>query len=676
MRPAVIHGFGCKTIDSIGLLSCATVNDILAEVKPGSGRAILLVAHYDSVPAGPGASDDESGVATVIETARALRAEGRASDHPVLALLTDGEEADLLGAAAFLHDPRLKARVGAVVNVEARGNQGPSLLFQTSPGDGPIIDLYARSVGTYATSSLYPEIYRVLPNDTDLTLFIRDGFPSFNFAFVGQVAHYHTALDTRAHLDPVTLQQHGENMLGIARTLEHTDFATLRGADAIYIDVLGRVLLKAPKSWALPLAILAFLLLGAAAFRAGPTTLSEMLRALAITPALLVGATALGFLLFEIAVLVSGMPDPTYAYPAAMRWSLGFAIAAMALLGARFASMRAAAAAVWLWMAGLGIVVAWFIPGFSPYFLIPSLAAAVLLLLSSFVAGRWEGAPGLAVLLLSALTALLFWSSIGTSGESVMGLKLYPLFTVPFAIGVSALVPLLARYRIPQGMWLATAGGFAIAAVAAAVFQGLVPAYSEIAPQRLNVTYLEDAAKGRAWWALDALAPVPAPMRAVARFSAQAQRLAPGTPRVYVAPAGSPRYAPPTATVKEAPSAHGERRVTLSLHGSPATDQMFLVIPQGAGLAAIDIGDWHFAATPAWAKQDWFVFACMSRDCAGATLTLTIASNGAVTLPLYEQRFGPPDFARPLVSARPVTAVPSQEGDGVTLIGSVAVPPG
>ena len=37
------------------------------------GPAVLLAAHYDSVAAGPGASDDGTGAATVLEIARALK---------------------------------------------------------------------------------------------------------------------------------------------------------------------------------------------------------------------------------------------------------------------------------------------------------------------------------------------------------------------------------------------------------------------------------------------------------------------------------------------------------------------------------------------------------------------------------------------------------------------------
>jgi hypothetical protein len=182
VKTTTYTAFTCNAWRGFSYIACATVTDIIADVVPGQGKAIVMLAHYDSVPAGPGASDDKSGVVTILETVRALKARGAASKHPVIAVITDGEEAGLLGANAFLQNPALKARVGVVVNVEARGTRGQSLLFQTSPGDGRLIDLYAHSVPVMATSSLYAEIYKFLPNDTDLTLFIRDGFPSFNFA--------------------------------------------------------------------------------------------------------------------------------------------------------------------------------------------------------------------------------------------------------------------------------------------------------------------------------------------------------------------------------------------------------------------------------------------------------------------------------------------------------------
>ena len=84
------------------------------------GRAFLLVAHYDSVPTGPGATDNGAGVATVLETVRALKA-GPALRNDVIVLLADGEERGLLGARAFVDGYPWAQEVGAVLNLDTRG---------------------------------------------------------------------------------------------------------------------------------------------------------------------------------------------------------------------------------------------------------------------------------------------------------------------------------------------------------------------------------------------------------------------------------------------------------------------------------------------------------------------------------------------------------------------------
>ncbi len=76
VKTSTYTAFTCNAWRGFAYIPCATVTDILAEVVPGEGKAIVLLAHYDSVPAGPGASDDESGVSIVLETARALRTRG------------------------------------------------------------------------------------------------------------------------------------------------------------------------------------------------------------------------------------------------------------------------------------------------------------------------------------------------------------------------------------------------------------------------------------------------------------------------------------------------------------------------------------------------------------------------------------------------------------------------
>ena len=669
LHPFVHHGFACHSPHGAAVLICASVNDVIAQVLPGQGRAILLLAHYDSVPAGPGAADDESGVATVIETGRALVAARSATRHPVLAVLTDGEEADLLGAASFLHDPSLKAQVGAVINVEARGNRGPSILFQTSPGDAPLINLYAQNTPNYVTSSLYHEIYRFLPNDTDLTLFIADGFPSFNFAYVGGIEDYHTANDTRANLDPVSLQEQGDNMLGVARGLEQADFAQLHGSDAIYFDVLGRWLPRVPQSLALPLAILAFLLLLVATVLSHgvPATRAQWLCAFAIMPALIIIAAGSEFVLYAIAQLVSGMPDPSYAHPAAFRISLAFELGAAALLVSRLGTSRPATAAVWLWYSAFGVVASLLAPGLSPYFILPAFVAAVVLLIAAFAPGKWDGKPGAIARLFAALVALLVWSAIGTSGEMIGGLALHPIFTIPFAIALSVLVPLLAGSTIPIRPWAVLIASLFVASLIATIVQGSQPSYSPAAAQRLNVTYFE--ADGRAFWTVNASAPLPRAMRAAVRFSQKPEQPSPSLPLSYVAAAGAPRVPLPTASVISDRRRGATRSFTLALHGSEQASQIYLEIPGNAKLKTIDVGGWHYD-TPSGA----FTLACMSRDCGTARVMLTFATTAAVKLGLYEHRFALPGFASRLVASRPSWAVQSQNGDGVTLVNTIDVP--
>src|SRR5690606_18895955 len=69
-----------------GNLSKAT--NILARIKgSGSGKALLLLAHYDSNPhSSLGASDDASGVAAILEGIRAFLSENRVPKNEVIIL--------------------------------------------------------------------------------------------------------------------------------------------------------------------------------------------------------------------------------------------------------------------------------------------------------------------------------------------------------------------------------------------------------------------------------------------------------------------------------------------------------------------------------------------------------------------------------------------------------------
>jgi hypothetical protein len=226
--------------------------DVLG-VLPGRDRkapAVLLMAHFDSVPAGPGAADDAAGVAAVLETLRALQAAPRERD--VMVLLTDGEEAGLLGAKAFFGADTARTHVGVVINLEARGNRGRAVMFETHRGAAPLIGALIDADSLAAANSLMPDLYRRLPNDTDLTEAVRHGYAGLNFAFFGGLAAYHRPSDTPEALDPGSLQHIGEQVLRAARTLATAPSLPGRGPDQAYADILGGPVVQYPAAagWA------------------------------------------------------------------------------------------------------------------------------------------------------------------------------------------------------------------------------------------------------------------------------------------------------------------------------------------------------------------------------------------------------------------------------------------
>ncbi len=674
IKTQIYRALGCNGRPHFGFVACGMTEDIIADVAPGTGKAVVLMAHYDSVPAGPGASDDQSGVATILETVRALKAQGLKTKHPIVALITDGEEAGLLGANAFLHNPELKARVGVVVNAEARGNQGPSLMFQTSPGDGQLVSLYARSVPNPATSSLLELVYRLLPNDTDLTPFIGQGLTGYNFAFIGNVADYHTPLDKRANLSLATLQHHGDSVLGIASALLQTDFSSLKGGDDIDVTLFGRIVPRLPASWALPLSVVSLvLLLVAALFSRGEVLgIGRYLAALSLPLLAVLGAAAMGYLLFELAVLISGYPDPSYAHPIWLRIALYVGVLGTTLLVSRLASPRMTALSVWGWYAVLAVITSVFATGFSPYFLFPALLASVLLLAQSTLRGAWTGTVGQASMFAAALLPLVIWLSLAGTSESALGLTVHPLLTISTASAAMTLLPLIAVKPISRGRWLQITGGIAALAVVLAVVAALQPTFSADQPQRLSLGFVDDHIRNRATWTADTMAPLPRALRDAAPFGEKTERATPiSFQPSYVAPAGATRFAVPSVDVVMT-RVNGGRDVSLKLYPSNKATRVFVIVPKDAALSAIALGDWKFTPAPDNVNPVGTVIACATRDCGDVKLTL--ASQHPIDLLIGEQRTDlPPDGGR-LLKARPDTAVRSQSGDTTTVFGKLRIP--
>ncbi len=109
--------------------------------------------------------------------------------------------------------------------------------------------------------------YRLMPNDTDLTLLKTTGVSALNFAFTETVRNYHSAEDTVANLDPRSLQQMGANTLALARHFGAGQFDPVRAPDDIYFNWFGWQLLHYPLWVGWALAALNLLLLALVFFR-------------------------------------------------------------------------------------------------------------------------------------------------------------------------------------------------------------------------------------------------------------------------------------------------------------------------------------------------------------------------------------------------------------------------
>ena len=238
-----------------------TVENVMARLEgANNSKAVVLIGHYDSVPTSPGVSDNGAAVAAMLETLRALRA-GERLKNDVIFLFTDGEEVGLMGARAFINEHPWARDIGLVLNFEARGSEGPALMFETSDGNGWMIRELARSGAPTRTNSLLYEAYRRLPNETDMTMFKRAGYPGLNFAYIDGAAHYHTLSDSLDQLDQRSLQHQGSYALALARHYGNLDLTNTKASNAVYFDLLGLTLIHYPTSWVAPLTILTLLFL-------------------------------------------------------------------------------------------------------------------------------------------------------------------------------------------------------------------------------------------------------------------------------------------------------------------------------------------------------------------------------------------------------------------------------
>jgi Peptidase family M28 len=244
--------------------------NILARIKgTNSSKALLLLSHYDSAPHSysHGASDDGSGVATILEGIRAFLKSKATHKNDIIILFSDAEELGLNGAALFATQHKWAKDIGLALNFEARGTSGPSyMLMEVNQGNGLLVNGFTNANPQFPVSnSLMYSIYKMLPNDTDLTVFREQShIQGFNFAFIDDHFNYHTAQDDLDHLNHNTLAHQGTYLMPLLKYFANANLKNMNSNDDfVYFNTpLGFI--NYPFEWVLPIwigALVLFLLI-------------------------------------------------------------------------------------------------------------------------------------------------------------------------------------------------------------------------------------------------------------------------------------------------------------------------------------------------------------------------------------------------------------------------------
>jgi len=656
LTPQLRDSVHCQSYPHGRGVRCARIRNLTATIGPAGGRHLLLATHYDSSIAGPGASDAGMGVATLLEVGALLRGERLA--RPVTLLFDEGEEAGLLGAAAFLANDPLAARVDALINLEARGVTGPAIMFETSQPNGGAIAAYAGAAPRPVANSLTTDFYGLIPNSTDVDIFRPRGWTTLNFAVIGNETRYHSPGDDLAALDQRSLQHMGMQVLASARALG-MGVPAAQG-QRLYADLLGRHLVVLPQ--VAGLALLGLLALAFAWLCWRRHALGRPLAAMAV--AILGGALLAWAGEAALALLRGG--EYWRAYPLALHMAVyaGTLLACLVALlwVAGRAGRPALRASFWAMFLLIGAGIACLAPGAAIFFLAPPLVALI-----GTACGRWfapaeriGALAAAALLLLTLLPILALVEMLLVAGPAFM---LSPLAAL-------LMLPVLIEARPEADMPRRALALFALGLLAAGwLVTALVPAYSADRQQRFAVEYAWNAETKSAQWgvyndgkALPAAFTALGDWRRGALPHARAQRWLAAAPALPVPP--------PAVTVLAETRRDGQRHLRIRLAANGA-DAVQLIARRQGTLAAAGTAGHAQPLGKAWNAQDLDTLSCQGRGCDGALFDLVLDGAQPAMFDLVGMRFGLPATAAPLVQARPPDARPQYTPDATYAVGAV-----
>lgn len=648
--PLMRDQFHC--VESWRSARCARLQNVAFWVTDPGPNAVLLLSHHDSVPAGPGASDDGAGVAASLEIAKLLK--GDNLNRPLLVLMTDGEEPGLIGANLFVAQDPLAKMVGAVVNMEARGIRGLTTFFQTSnPNSRDLKALLGGSTRLPLASSMSADIYELLPNDTDLTEFLPLPIDAVNLAYTDGVAFYHTSGDNLANMDQRALFHLGASGLTATKALL-AQTQTKAETQIIYVDILGVFVIAMPAITGAVIIMLSGLLASLLLWKIRKTT--RLWRVL-LAPLLALG---LGIGLAIVMTLLVKVMRPEQFFGSAYPIALRGLHASSGLTGAmiiytfmtRSGEAKALLASAWLWISLLGLITFFTVQGGAIIFAPP------LALFSIAAIGLWLDKPVIGFVfasLGSGLSALIL-APAGAVGE----ISLFIESSAPFAIIVGLLFIFTAPLIWPKednlfrAFWPSLVGTGAVMVVCF-VASLLVPAYSHDAPRRLSITHIDSTSLDGPIWRIPGTQPAPETFSEVASFAPSNISLfggpgqsapAPQSPLSFKAQIISDRVDGPTRTLTLAANSLQTDRFIITFSG---VKQMSAIRLNGVTIPMPDTVK---------------TLICNGRACRDLEATFSFpAKSDPLVLDIMSQQFGLGPESAALIAARPASIIPQQSGD-------------
>ena len=235
-----------------------TVRNIVARIEgtgPDADQAVLLAAHYDSVPTAAGAGDNGAGVVSVLAAMRMLAA--APPRHDVIAAFVDGEEHEMLGSLALVETAGWMSDVQVVVNTEGVGNAGRVTPALTTPSNGWALRQYLAAAPSPVVYSAFDAPLNATGQGADLGRY-QDVVPAgLELVGIGGLPAYHAGTDTADGIHEGTLAEYGATVVQLAQRLSEADLGSVQAPNLVAFTVVDGVTVAYPSTWSLPLAVLA-----------------------------------------------------------------------------------------------------------------------------------------------------------------------------------------------------------------------------------------------------------------------------------------------------------------------------------------------------------------------------------------------------------------------------------